>query len=330
LSEELGAALLPAFDKLLPLVEKFTTWASENSGVLTAIIAAVAAFAAIIVIINAAMAIATAVTAAWGIAVAIATSPITLIVLAILAVIAVVVLLYKNWDTIIAWLKSAWASVKEKAIEIWGSLKDWFARTWEAIKEKLRAAWEGIKSAVSTGVDRVVEFVKALPGRVVSGIGNLARTLFSKGVDLLQGFVNGYLSIWKTILSFAGGIVGKVAGAIGNVGSALYNKGRDLIQGFVNGIKSMGSAILDAILSLLPNSIEGVVRRAIGLSSPVGSGAAAAGRSLGAGSTRRSVGNVTFNLYGDPVANERAIKRALQGYDVSMGRKPGQKLARAW
>jgi polyhydroxyalkanoate synthesis regulator phasin len=56
------------------------------------------------------------------------------------------------------------------------------------------------------------------------------------------------------------------------------------------------------------------------------------GRSLmsDGGTSRRSVGNVVINLYGDPVANERAVKRALEGYDVSMGRKPGQKLARAW
>jgi hypothetical protein len=81
--------------------------------------------------------------------------------------------------------------------------------------------------------------------------------------------------------------------------------------------------VRDAISGVL-GKIPGIGRATSGL------GGASRVGSLTGGSSRRSVGSVTFNLYGDPVANERAVKRALEGYDVSMGRKPGQRLARAW
>jgi hypothetical protein len=43
-------------------------------------------------------------------------------------------------------------------------------------------------------------------------------------------------------------------------------------------------------------------------------------------------GPVTINVYGvaDPVANARAIKRALEGEDIRQGRRPGSPLAVAW
>lgn len=342
LAAQFGEVLLPYVEKGIGLFSSLLTWMSENEtavkvlvgtiGSLAAIVvvangamkawqiaqttasiiamtgkvllntAATVAYHAIILTVRAAMAVWTA--AQWALNAAMTANPIGIIIIAILALIAAAVLLWKNWDTV----TSA------------------FGKAWEWLKETVGKAWEGIKTAVSTGISAVVEFVKALPGKVLSGIGSLTSTLSQKGVDLLTGFVSGYMSVWSTVLSFAGDIASKVGGAIGSIGSALYGKGRDLIQGFVNGIKSMGNAILNAILGLLPNSIEGIVRRAIGFSSP----RPVSGASLMSNGSRRSVGNVTFNLYGDQAANERVIKRVMEGYDVTMGRKPGQRLARAW
>jgi phage-related protein len=335
LGETVGNILLPIFEALVPKLQAFAEWASNNAGPITIIVGALAALAAIVVVVNAAMAVATAVTTAFGVAMAIATSPITLIVLAIAAVIAIGVLLYKNWDTITAWLGRLWQSIKDKAVALWGGLKDWFARTWDAIKEKLAAAWEGIKSAVSTGIGAVVTFVKELPGKVVKGLGNLASTLFSKGVDLIQGLIDGYMSMWGSVLSFAGDIAGKIGKAIGGLGSALFQKGKDLIQGFIDGIKSMAGRILDAILGILPGPVRSIIKGALGLSMPATGGGVAAGRMAG-GSTRSAStyggGGLTIIVQGaiDPEATARQIRSLLSGHDSRQGRAPGQALARAW
>jgi phage-related protein len=336
ISESVGASLLPAFEGLMEPLQKFADWAAENPEIITAIGGTILVLAGAVLAVNAAIAIwtavgtiATAVTSAFGIAVAVATSPITLIVLAIAAVIAIGVLLVKNWDDISAWLKNLWNSIKATATSVWNSIKDFFANTWNSIKRATTEAWEAVKTAVTTGISNVVGFVREMPGKILSAIGNFVTLLFQKGVDLIQGFIKGYLSIWGTVLSFAGDLIGKVAGAVGNAGSALFNKGKDLIQGFINGIKSMAGRILDAILGIIPGPVRSIVSGALGLGRSGGVGRSYSPGFYG-GSSRAMSRSAVINLYGDPVSNERAVKRALEGYDISMGRAPGQPLARAW
>lgn len=340
IGESVGTALLPAFEALMGPLQAFSDWAAANPGVLLAIGGAIAVVAGAIVAINVAMTIWQAVASAVAIVNAVlgtsftlALGPVLLVIAAIAAVIAIGVLLYKNWDTISAWLKRTWESIKTKAIELWGSLKDWFAQTWDSIKNKVVEAWNGVKTAVSNGITAVVEFVKALPGKIVTAIGSLTSTLFQKGVDLIQGLVTGYLSIWGKVLSFAAEIGGKVAGAIGGLGKALFSKGQDLIEGFINGIKSMAGKILSAILSILPGPVRGIISGALGLGRAAPQ-VAPTGRSLMSApmtsSRASSIGSVTFNMYGDSDSNARAMKRALEGEDVRHGRPAGTPLRIAW
>jgi hypothetical protein len=126
-----------------------------------------------------------------------------------------------------------------------------------------------------------------------------------------EGFRNFVTAAWRVISNAITGAVSGIRGAIESV-IGVFQRLWDKIQG-----------VRDAISGVL-GKIPGIGRATSGL------GGASRVGSLTGGSSRRSVGSVTFNLYGDPVANERAVKRALEGYDVSMGRKPGQRLARAW
>lgn len=78
--------------------------------------------------------IATVATTAFGAAVAFATSPVTLIILAIGALIAVGVLLYKNWDTVSAFAKSTWSKIK-----------DFMTKPIESAKDKIKEIIDKIK-----------------------------------------------------------------------------------------------------------------------------------------------------------------------------------------
>lgn len=80
---------------------------------------------------------------------------------------------------------------------------------WSALGSLLSAAWGRITSAVSSGISSVVGFVSALPGKIVSGLGNVGSMLYSAGADLIRGFLNG-------IKSLAGNILSAVTGPISN------------------------------------------------------------------------------------------------------------------
>ena len=80
--ESIGAALLPAVEKLLPYLQKFATWAQDNPQTFMIIAGALAAIAASIVAINVAMAL----------------NPIGLIAIGVIALVAALAVAYKRFE----------------------------------------------------------------------------------------------------------------------------------------------------------------------------------------------------------------------------------------
>lgn len=105
---------------------------------------------------------------------------------------AIVLLVVKNWDTIKNATKAAWEFVKNAVSTVvnalkavvttvfnayvtvitgaWNKIKSATSAVWDAVKSVVSKAWDGIRNLVSTGVDKVVEFVRALPGRITSAV----------------------------------------------------------------------------------------------------------------------------------------------------------------
>ncbi len=88
--------------------------------------------------------------------------PVLGIVAAIAAVIVIGVLVYKNWDKIVAFGKKAWANITKfvsdaaKAIkEKWGDITQWFSDTWKSIKEGAKGLWDGTIQGAKDAVDSV-------------------------------------------------------------------------------------------------------------------------------------------------------------------------------
>jgi hypothetical protein len=80
--ESIGAALLPVIEKVIPVLQKFAAWASENPGVFLAVAGAIGAIALAITAVNIAMAL----------------NPIALIAAGIAALIVALVVAYKKFD----------------------------------------------------------------------------------------------------------------------------------------------------------------------------------------------------------------------------------------
>jgi hypothetical protein len=101
--ESIGAALLPAIEKVLPFLTTMGTWAQDNTGLFLAIAGAIAAIAGAVVIAGAAMKvyeaytiIATGAQAAFNAVMAL--NPITLIVIAIGLLIGGLIIAYKKFE----------------------------------------------------------------------------------------------------------------------------------------------------------------------------------------------------------------------------------------
>lgn len=85
------------------------------------------------------------------------------IVLAIMAVIAVLMLLYFNWDRIVAFFNETIASIQEWFINAWNSIKTTVQGVWDSIVssftsciDRIKGLWEDFKNAISSPIDTII------------------------------------------------------------------------------------------------------------------------------------------------------------------------------
>ena len=128
-----------------------------------------------------------------------------------------------GWNVIKAATGAAWAAIKGVISGAWSvikglvsgavaAIKGAISRAWESVKSTTSSAWARIKAAVSDGVGRVVSTLAGLPGRAVAAVGNLGSLLWQKGVDLIQGFINGIQHMAGAVASAVSGVLSHVPG----------------------------------------------------------------------------------------------------------------------
>lgn len=145
--------------------------------------------------------------ATWALngAIAVLTSPITLVIAAIAALIAIGVLLYKNWDTVVDFAKTAWQglcdfisgickSIGEFFSDLWTKLQEIFKPIGQWFSEKFQQAWDAIVN-IFTPIgswfgERWADVTNAL-----AEIGSWLGEKFQEGWDAI-GNIFGNLGSW--------------------------------------------------------------------------------------------------------------------------------------
>ncbi|MFI8200028.1 phage tail tape measure protein [Streptomyces sp. NPDC085942] len=159
----------------------------------------------------------------------------------IAAIVGLGVLIWKNWDKIIAWTTKAWDWIWGKIKSIGGAIIGFFIK-WSLVGIFLRH-WDSIKSGVVTKGGQLVSWVKGLPGRIVAGIGALDRLLYTKGMNVVQGLWGGIQGMTGWIKSKIMGwaksaIPGPIAKALGIHSPSRVTKaqGRWVARGLIDGL----------------------------------------------------------------------------------------------
>jgi hypothetical protein len=300
--ESVGAALLPAVEKILPVLQKFAKWAQENPNVFLAIAAAIGVVAAGIIGLNVAMMILSA-------------NPVALIIGAIVVAVAGLTIgliaLYKKSETFRDIVTGAWEAV-QKAVKV---VVDYLRGPAEAaftiikgvidtisalIKGDFSGAWDGLKTVVGGVLDGIQNSLVAFPLKIataaldigkaiVSGIADGVVGLATKVWDVIKGMPTALLTLanaWVEGLGTIGGAVIQwikngvtgLAGAIWdkisgfasalktlvseNVSEALENIGSFIINKIVAGAKAVASGLKDALAAIINAAIR-VVNAAI-------------------------------------------------------------------
>lgn len=180
LGTELAAYLAPALQKVVDWVGKLAGWLTNLSPeVLTivAIIGAVVAAIAPVLLIAGKFALAISAIsnamALFGVTVNIALGPLALIVAGIAAVIAIGVLLYKNWDQIMARLNGlkkgmvlVWNGIKTQVTAAVKNLVSMVKHDFNAIKTVATTVFNAVKNAIMNPIRKAVNFVKTAIGKI--------------------------------------------------------------------------------------------------------------------------------------------------------------------
>ncbi|WP_067184632.1 phage tail tape measure protein [Microtetraspora niveoalba] len=150
----------------------------------------------------------------------------------------------RAWEGVKSIFSGVWNAVKSILVGALELVKAQISKAWNAATELTSKAWNALKDAVSKAIDNVIDFVKKLPGKILTGLGNLGKLLVKSGKDMITG-------LWSGIQAMAGWIKDKVTGFFGGllpdwVKSAIdahspskvfAELGKWTIQGFVVGMQ---------------------------------------------------------------------------------------------
>jgi len=218
-------------------------------------------------------------------------NPIALIVLAIVGLIAVGVLLITHWKDVTKAAAAVWHDITGFFTSLWKDITHIF----DSVVSFLAGVWHNITSGVTTGFNAVITFVTGIPKKILDALGDLGSILLNAGKAILQGFLNGILSIWKDVTGFFSGIgswISKHKGPLEADAVLLTPHGIAIMSGLHAGLK----AGIPPILATLSN-LSGQMGSALGSGpslSMTGSATLGARTSLAGAGASGAGGGVTF------------------------------------
>ena len=163
------------------------------------------------------------------------------------------------WNGIKAIFSAVWAAIVGVVSGAVNGVRGAISAAWNAVTSLTSSAWEGIKGAVSGGISGVISFVSGLPGRILSGIGNMGSLLMSAGGDLIGGLISGISSAGGRLMSFITDFIkshvpGPVLSFLGIASESkmFHEIGTHIPEGLALGIASGAGGVQAAANAMMP------------------------------------------------------------------------------
>ncbi|MDY5127466.1 MULTISPECIES: phage tail protein [unclassified Actinotignum] len=159
---------------------------------------------------------------------------------------------------VVEWIKTAPGEAADQAAE-WLSNAFQTARDW--VVEKLTA----LKDGAVEKFNALVDWVKELPQKILSALGDLGSLLWDAGRSILQGLLDGLQSMWEGVKGFFSGLTDWIPdwkGPAKRDRTLLTDNGRLIMGGFLRGLESSYGAVrrsLQGFTGDLPGMIGGEV-----------------------------------------------------------------------
>lgn len=224
-------------------------------------------------IASAAAALPGLISSVWGFTTALLANPVTWIVIGIAALTAGLILLWKNWDKVSAFIQNVWNACVEKVRAGLQAMKDFFSNIGGAIVSTVSNVFNRVRGAVSSRMEAVRNVMGNVMGAAVGtvrqkldnmknayeqnggGIRGIAaaavegvKGYYTAGFDFLNtltgGKLNGIKELWSQGLAKVRGVVD---GAVG----LFKQSGAKIMETFTEGIRSAVNKPVEAVKGAL-------------------------------------------------------------------------------
>ena len=201
------------------------------------------------------------------------------------------------WNAVTGWISGKTSEIRGTIDRFVGDVRTNWDNFWNGAKDTVTRAWTGIKDGISTGSANAEQFVRELPGKIVSALGDLRGLLVNAGNSIMNGFKSGLEGAWGGVKDFVGGIAGWIAehkGPISYDKVLLVPAGQAIMAGLRSGLDDGVAPLtnqLQNITALLSDTLtEGFARSkmyiagadaALGLADGIKANAAAVQAAMG-------------------------------------------------
>lgn len=135
----------------------------------------------------------------------------------------------------------------------------------KAIIDRVVGFFKAMRDRAASQLSSLVSFVKGIPGKITSAIGNLGSLLYNKGKELVQGLINGIKAMIGRLRDAAGDVVGVIGrflpgspakeGPLSGHGYVL-KRGQRMTEDFARGILSTAKAAKDAVNRVISGAAD--------------------------------------------------------------------------
>ncbi len=113
------------------------------------------------------------------------------------------------------------------------------------------------KAAFDEALPKIVQWFEELPGKAGAALGDLAGSLYEKGVEFLGGLQAGAQEGGETLGAWIFGLPGILVNHLPEIQTWLVDKGREFLRGFLDGGQEMSDEDLDEFMVNLPATLLG-------------------------------------------------------------------------
>lgn len=211
------------------------------------------------------------------------------------------------WNGIKTTLSNIWNEIKSTVSTAIENVKTTLSNGWNEAKATARQAWEDLKGAVAEKGEEMLSWIRDLPGKILSALGDMGGLLFGAGKALLTGFWDGAKDIWnnsvKPWLAEKARQIADLKGPIEKDRKLLVPQGQAIIEGLLKGMKAIEPDLIRTLTGMTERisdtqvGVPDLVNRTAGLGDRIRGGVA---QTLAAsGPAAAMAGGNTYHLHFD-------------------------------